>query len=39
LLKEKVLPEGTKLSNKYRGVFFKEDAESFTAHTQTMRNE
>ncbi len=29
----------TKLSDKYRGVFTKEDADSFNHHTQTMRKE
>jgi len=29
----------TKLSEKYRGVFSKEDAKSFEQHTQTMRGE
>jgi len=29
----------TRLSDMFRGVFSKEDAESFIKHTQTMRNE
>lgn len=29
----------SKLSDKYRGVFTKEDAQSFNSHTQEMRNE
>lgn len=29
----------TKLSDKYRGVFTKEDAENFNTHTQQMRKE
>lgn len=28
-----------KLSDKYRGVFSKQDARSFDDHTQSMRNE
>ena len=33
-------PKPTKrLSDMFRGVFSKEDAESFNKHTQTMRNE
>lgn len=32
-------PTKQKLSDKYRGVFTKEDAQSFDAHTQVMRNE
>lgn len=32
-------PPKTKLSDKYRGVFSKEDADSFDLHTQTMRKE
>ena len=28
-----------KLSNKYRNVFSKEDAQNFNDHTQNMRNE
>ena len=28
-----------KLSDKFRGVFSKEDAKSFVEHTKTMRNE
>ena len=34
---KKVVP--IKLSDKYRGVFTKEDAENFNAHTQQMRKE
>lgn len=29
----------SKLSDKYQGVFTKEDAQSFNSHTQEMRNE
>ena len=39
IIKENVLESKTKLSDKYRGVFSKEDAESFMQHTQTMRKE
>lgn len=34
---KKVTPQ--KLSDKYRGVFSKEDAKSFNEHTQQMREE
>jgi len=34
---KKVQP--TKLSKKYKGVFTKEDAQSFKEHSQQMRNE
>jgi hypothetical protein len=37
--KTTVLPTSTKLSAKYRGVFSKEDAQSFDAHCKTIRNE
>jgi len=39
VLKQNVAPVTTKLSDKYRGVFSKEDAQSFDDHTQTMRKE
>jgi hypothetical protein len=39
VLKENVVPAKTKLSDKYRGVFSKEDAQDFNKHTQTMRKE
>ena len=39
IIKENVLESKTKLSDKYRGVFSKEDAENFMQHTQTMRKE
>jgi hypothetical protein len=39
VLKENLVPSATKLSDKYRGVFSKEDAQSFNEHTQTMRKE
>jgi hypothetical protein len=39
VLKENFAPVKTKLSDKYRGVFSKEDAQSFNDHTQQMRKE
>lgn len=39
VLKQNVAPSKIKLSEKYRGVFSKEDAKSFDQHTQTMRKE
>jgi hypothetical protein len=39
VLKENVAPATNKLSEKYRGVFSKEDAKSFDRHTQAMRKE
>ena len=39
IIKENVLGNKTKLSDKYKGVFSKEDSESFMQHTQTMRKE
>jgi hypothetical protein len=39
VLKENLAPVKTKLSDKYKGVFSKEDAKSFDEHTQTMRGE
>ena len=39
VLKENFVPTKTKLSDKYRGVFTKEDAKSFNEHTQQMRKE
>ena len=38
VMKESV-PTEMKLSDKYRGVFSKEDAQSFTEHTQEIRKE
>lgn len=38
VLKKTILPQ-QKLSEKYKGVFSKEDAENFNEHTQTMRKE
>lgn len=39
VLKENISVTTTKLSDKYKGVFSKEDAKSFNEHTQTMRKE
>lgn len=39
VLKNNFSPTKTKLSDKYKGVFSKEDAKSFDEHTQTMRKE
>jgi hypothetical protein len=39
VLKENITINTTKLSDKYRGVFSKEDAQSFNEHTQTVRKE
>ncbi|MBX2898043.1 MAG: hypothetical protein KF775_00235 [Cyclobacteriaceae bacterium] len=39
VLKKNIVPKKVKLSDKYRGVFTKEDALSFNAHTQQMRKE
>lgn len=39
VLQENIAPAETKLSDKYRGVFSKEDADSFENHTQNMRKE
>lgn len=39
VLKENIAPIKTKLSDKYKGVFSKEDAKSFKDHTQQMRKE
>ena len=38
VLKKSILPQ-QKLSEKYKGVFSKEDAKDFNDHTQTMRKE
>lgn len=37
ILKENLKPAKTKLSDKYQGVFTKEDAKSFDAHTNSIR--
>jgi len=39
IIKENVLENKTKLSEKYKGVFTKEDAASFDEHTKSMRKE
>ncbi len=39
IIKESVPENKTRLSDKYKGVFTKEDAESFHLHTQNMRKE
>ena len=39
IVKENVPEAKTKRSDKYRGVFSKEDAISFNQHTQSMRKE
>jgi len=38
MVKEKSIKK-MKLSEKYKGVFSKKDAQSFNAHTRKMRNE
>lgn len=39
VLKKDADPSKTKLSDKYKGVFSKEDAKSFDKHTKAMRGE
>ncbi len=39
IINENVVENKTKFSDKFKGVFTKEDAESFNKHTQTMRKE
>ena len=39
VLKRNLKTAKPKLSDKYKGVFSKEDAKSFEEHTQTMRDE
>ena len=39
VLKENFASEKPKLCEKYKGVFTKDDAKSFNAHTQNMRGE
>ncbi len=39
IIKENVPAGSAKLSDKYKGVFSKEDAASFDKHTQTLRKE
>lgn len=39
VLNENLVPQKTKLSDKYRNVFSEEDAKDFNQHTQQMRKE
>jgi len=39
VIKDNITPSKTNISEKYKGVFSKEDAKSFDAHTHKMRNE
>jgi len=39
VLREHTNPPAVKLSEKYKGVFSKDDARDFDLHTQTMRGE
>lgn len=39
IVKENILEKTSKLSEKYKNVFSKEDAINFDIHTQTMRKE
>ena len=39
IIKENVSEKKANLSDKYRGVFTKDDADSFMRHTDAMRNE
>lgn len=39
VLKANLIPTSAKLSDKYRGVFTKDDAKSFDQHIQAMRSE
>ena len=39
IVKENVMENTAKLSDKYKGVFSKKDAQSFNDHTQAMRKE
>jgi len=39
VLNENIAPPKTKLTDKYRGVFSKDDALSFNEHSQTIRKE
>jgi hypothetical protein len=39
IVKESVIAKKMKLSEKYKGVFTKEDSKSFNEHTHTMRKE
>ena len=39
IVKDNIIVRNTKLSDKYRGVFSKEDAVRFSQHTKTLRKE
>ena len=39
IVKETIIEKKTKLSEKYKGIFTKEDSENFNEHTQAMRKE
>ncbi|MVM41087.1 hypothetical protein GO730_30895 [Spirosoma sp. HMF3257] len=39
VLTKNIAPSKPKLSDKYKGVFSKEDAQSFNDHAQSMRSE
>jgi hypothetical protein len=39
VLKENITTKEAKLSDKYRGVFSREDTKSFNEHSQTLRTE
>jgi hypothetical protein len=39
VVKQDIAESKIKLSDKYKGVFSKDDADSFNAHTQIMRGE
>ena len=39
IVKENSIVKKMKLSEKYKGVFTKEDSKSFNEHTQSMRKE
>jgi len=39
IIRENVLENKTKLSEKYKGVFSKEDARNFIEHSNNMRKE
>jgi hypothetical protein len=39
IINENVEKTSTRISDKYKGVFSKEDAASFNQHTQSMRKE
>jgi hypothetical protein len=39
IVKQNILKSSPKLSQKYKGVFTKQDAKNFDEHTQSMRKE